>query len=244
MFSRYMIPSDTGSMEPGGRIINYVWYSPLPSSSSLFRENMTDTSGVLHRNTLPRGKIQPANWKRQVDFGDSLPLAPPLSELVHKTDVPFITAISDVDPPSFPLPTAHILSSANASNNTIDLNSRIFVVGEAYALIRPHAGASTDQAAYQALNLEKVLKEEMSAEEWNMRVHQFAQLYGNWSKLIAARVFLGRTEKLRSLMAFSLSFIRQKWYDRVGYGKTGVRFAQGAAILALCVMLPLWRFRK
>lgn len=205
---------------------------------------MTDTSGVLHRNTLPRGKIHPASWKRQVDFGDSLPLSPPLSELVHKTEVPFITAISDVDPPSFPIPTKHSLPRPHATRDRADLTSRIFLVGEAYALIRPHAGAATDQAAYQALNLEKVLEEEMSVEEWYMRAQQFAELYSNWSKLIAARVFLGWTEKLKYSMTFSLSFIRQRWYDRVGYGKTGIRFAQGAAVLALCVMISLARPRK
>lgn len=51
------------------------------------------------------------------------------------------------------------------------------LVGDAFTLFRPHAGASTGQAAMQALGLARVFQGEIGLEEWEREALGYAERY-------------------------------------------------------------------
>ncbi|KAM3075058.1 hypothetical protein ACMFMF_005740 [Clarireedia jacksonii] len=185
----YIIPGTNGSLEPGHRRYNWVWYHPLPASSPAFTEIMTDVSGTLHRSTLPVGAMNPTAWSTYVSLSDRVMCAP-FAELIRKTTHPFITAIHDASCP-----------------RAIALDGKVLITGEALNLLRPHMALSTTQSAVQALLLERVFKGEITLKEWERGVLKWGKtsmfktnafgcwfLYGFWEaagwavKLLGAMV--------------------------------------------------------
>ncbi|KAI5238876.1 FAD/NAD(P)-binding domain-containing protein [Aureobasidium subglaciale] len=147
----YTIPGSDGGMEPGQRILNFVWYHNCPDESD-FRSIMTDTAGVVHRTTLQPGMMRPEIWKHQVQFAKDH-LAAPFVELVEKTTEPFVAAVSD-----------------NLCESATFLNDKVILVGDALALFRPHIALSANQAAYDCLELQKVLDGQSTMAKWNRKV--------------------------------------------------------------------------
>ncbi|TVY44005.1 2,6-dihydroxypyridine 3-monooxygenase [Lachnellula subtilissima] len=152
LYAGYIIPGTDGSIVPGHRRYNWVWYHPVTAGSPELENIMTDTSGVVHRNTLPVGTMQPSEWAAYIVLASKV-MCPPFAEMVQKTTQPFITAISDVSCPR-----------ATAFNGTV------LIVGEALNLMRPHMALSTTQSAMQALMLEKFFKREITLSEWEKQV--------------------------------------------------------------------------
>ncbi|CAG8976910.1 hypothetical protein HYALB_00011859 [Hymenoscyphus albidus] len=172
----YIIPGQNGSLTPGSRRYNWVWYHPLPSTSPSFPQIMTDTHGTLHRNTLPAGTMSPTAWSTYTSLATTV-MNPPFNEVIQKTSTPFITAISDI-----------------ASPSALALSNKVLLAGEALNLVRPHLALSTTSSASQALLLESVFKGEIGIEEWERRVLYTAKtdslktnafgtflLYGFWT---------------------------------------------------------------
>ncbi|KAK4945996.1 hypothetical protein LTR10_014798 [Elasticomyces elasticus] len=158
----YTIPGKAGSLDKGKRLVNWVWYWNVDESSEEYKELFTDTEGGQHRFTLPTGgKMQPQVWDRQKARGDE-GLPPQFAEIVNKTKSPFVQAITDVQPPEKGTKVGRLL------------NGKALLVGDALAGFRPHTAASTSQAAYHALMLEKVFKEEIDWEEYEKHVLEFA----------------------------------------------------------------------
>ena len=94
----YLIPGKNGSLRPGERLLNYVWYWNYAANSPELRDLMTDTEGHHHRVTMPMGKIRPEVCVRQRTYADKvLPVA--FAELVRSTKNPFIQCITDVSAP-------------------------------------------------------------------------------------------------------------------------------------------------
>ncbi|KAL2065586.1 hypothetical protein VTL71DRAFT_3256 [Oculimacula yallundae] len=185
----YVIPGTDGSLEPGRRRYNWVWYHPLDAKSPSFTEIMTDTSGTLHRNTLPVGGMNLTSWAKYKKFAAS-EMCAPFADVVEKATQPFITAVSDL-----------------ACPRAVAMEGRLLIMGEALNLVRPHFALSTTTSAMQTLSLEKVFRGEMSIEQWERRVLYEARLsmlktnafgiymlYGAWSavgwiaKLVGALV--------------------------------------------------------
>jgi 2-polyprenyl-6-methoxyphenol hydroxylase-like FAD-dependent oxidoreductase len=98
-------------------------------------ELMTDNEGNRHHITLPPGGIKEDVWRRQKDLANEI-LPPQFAELVNKTEVPFVQAITDVIAPTALLE-----------------NGRVLLLGDALAGFRPHTAASTNQAALDAMKL-------------------------------------------------------------------------------------------
>jgi 2-polyprenyl-6-methoxyphenol hydroxylase-like FAD-dependent oxidoreductase len=117
-----------------------VWYVNYKEESPEHIELMTDKEGKRHHITLPPGGIQDDVWKRQKEMADDV-LPPQFAELVNRTEVPFIQAITDVVSPAAILPS----------------DSRVLVIGDALAGFRPHTAASTNQAAMDAMELAKAV---------------------------------------------------------------------------------------
>jgi 2-polyprenyl-6-methoxyphenol hydroxylase-like FAD-dependent oxidoreductase len=131
----YTIPGKHGIIEPGKRLLNWVWYNNYAEDSPEHIDLMTDKEGKRHHITLPAGHIRPDVWRRQQKYAEDI-LPPQFAELVNKTEVPFIQAITDVISP------AAVLDSG-----------RVLLIGDALAGVRPHTAMSTSQAAMDATKL-------------------------------------------------------------------------------------------
>ncbi|KAM0147689.1 hypothetical protein ACHAPG_010425 [Botrytis cinerea] len=156
----YIIPGPNGSLAPGSRRYNWVWYHPIDSSSPSLTSLMTDTTGLLHRTTLPAGLMNPTAWTPYLTLSQSIMCAP-FAEIISKTPSPFITAINDSALPCALLP---------------GFNNRVLITGEALNLMRPHMALSTTQSAMQALELEKVFTGRLSLGEWEKRVVKWGKV--------------------------------------------------------------------
>ena len=132
----YAIPGTNGTVEPGKRLLNWVWYCNYAEESPEHVELMTDKDGQRHHVTLPPGGINDEVWERQKEVAKEV-LPPQFAELVTKTEVPFVQAIMDVLSP----------------RAVLQGDSRVVLVGDALAGLRPHTAASTNQAALDAMEL-------------------------------------------------------------------------------------------
>lgn len=152
-----MIPGKDGSLIPGQRHLNWVWYCNYDATSPEFSDLMTDAEGRKHRFTVPASKIQPRLWTQQKVYAESI-LPKAFSEIISKTSEPFVQIITDVMAPRMCL-----------------LDSKVLLVGDAVAGFRPHIGSSTAQAALHAQLLEKWLKGEMGLGEVEEKAMAYAR---------------------------------------------------------------------
>ena len=118
---------------------------------------MTDRDGVKHHSTLPVGKMRDEIWLQQQDYANHI-LPPYFAELVKKTKTPFIQSITDV-----------------LSPKALFFDNKLLLLGDALAGFRPHTAASTSQAAFHALHLAEVMREEKSWAEYERDVLRFAK---------------------------------------------------------------------
>ncbi|KAF2964495.1 hypothetical protein GQX73_g9058 [Xylaria multiplex] len=140
----YVIPTEDGTVTPGERLLNWVWYYNVAEGSPEMRNFFTDIHGKGHHNTVPRGLVQPAVWEgvlksKLSQMVDPVEVVDPFAELLEKTEIPFVTKINDAlcTSPSF-------------------YNGHVILVGDALTIFRPHVGAATEQAALHCLAMEKV----------------------------------------------------------------------------------------
>ncbi|KAJ4298201.1 hypothetical protein N0V90_006100 [Kalmusia sp. IMI 367209] len=158
----YLIPGENGTLEPGKRLINFVYYTNFPSKSldepsEELAELMTDTDGVRHRITMPPGKTSPRAWEKQrVIAKEKLP--PQFAEIVRATKKPFVQAVTDV------------ISPTNEF-----FNGKVLLLGDALAGFRPHTVASTSQAAFDVMVLADMLRGELSRKEWKKQTMAYAR---------------------------------------------------------------------
>lgn len=163
----YTIPNAEGSLERGKRFVNWVWYHNVEFNSDEYAEIMTDKDGNKHRFTLPTGGfIQSSVWERQKQTAQSR-LPPQFSELVVKTEKPFVQAITDLEPPKGRKEVGPLMGG------------KALIIGDALAGFRPHTAASTSQAAFHALKLEEVFKGQSSWDDYESMVLEFAS---SWQK--------------------------------------------------------------
>jgi 2-polyprenyl-6-methoxyphenol hydroxylase-like FAD-dependent oxidoreductase len=148
------VPSDSPSSGKPvlGREFVWIWYDTLPEHSPDFADTFTDTDGKKHYSTVPKGKIQPKVWQRVRDEREDVVRNPHFIDLLKRTREPFVSAIRDCP-----------------ATRSVFWGGKIVLLGDAFALCRPHAGGSTSQAAFQALELKKVLEGEIDLGEWEKR---------------------------------------------------------------------------
>ncbi|MCJ1230893.1 hypothetical protein MMC12_007567 [Toensbergia leucococca] len=144
----YAMPGENGNLSRGQRVFNYVWYNNCPEGSSEYVENMTDTDGHFHINTLPIGKMRPETWANLKSKARKVQ-NPPFLELIEKTAKPFISTVRDCSSP-----------------RATFYDGKLLLVGEALTLYRPHSGISFNQSALNCLKLQKVLQGEKSLKAW------------------------------------------------------------------------------
>ena len=176
----YTIPGKNGSLDQGHRLVNWVWYWNCEEEGSEYREIMTDADGKFHRFTLPTGgKMSTTVWDRQKQRAREI-LPPQFAEMVEKTERPFVQAITDVEPPARGTEVGRLL------------NGKAALVGDALAGFRPHTAASTSQAAFDALQLERVFAGEIEWDEYERGVLDFAWSWQQRGAMLGERSQFGR----------------------------------------------------
>lgn len=162
----YIIPGSNGSMARGNRFINWVWYTPLVEGSEAWRRTMTGKDGIAHRTTIPIG-FMTGEVRESFRAMAKEMLDPTYCEIVLKTDQPFLTAIRESLPSRISF-----------------FDGRLLLAGEAACLATPFAGAAVNQAAVSAFTLEKMVKGEVDANEWEKTVQASGNKQAAMSKSI------------------------------------------------------------
>ncbi|MCA1843212.1 MAG: FAD binding domain-containing protein [Actinobacteria bacterium] len=132
----YPIPNVDGTVTPGGRQFNWVWYRNVPAGEPL-DDLMTGTDGQRHPLSLPPGRAGPEHVDGLRASGTDLP--GPLAEIVTRTTEPFVQLIVDVAVPRM-------------------VFGRICLLGDAAFALRPHAAVGTAKAAEDAWQLARALQ--------------------------------------------------------------------------------------
>jgi 2-polyprenyl-6-methoxyphenol hydroxylase-like FAD-dependent oxidoreductase len=118
---------------------------------------MTDCEMNQHRFSLPLGKMRQQVWKRQQRLAQEL-LDTRSSELIQKTEHPFIQAITEA-----------------LSPRASFFDGKVLLVGDALATLRPLSGQGTNQSARSAMLLKKVLQGRMRLREWEQSCLEYVQ---------------------------------------------------------------------
>jgi 2,6-dihydroxypyridine 3-monooxygenase len=135
----YPIPAVDGSVEPGRRLANFVWYRNYAAGDEL-GDLMTDRHGQHHDVSLPPGTAREPHLRALREATVRL-LAGQLAEVVHRTERPFVQVIFDVEVARMAF-------------------GRVCLIGDAAFGLRPHAAAGTAKAAADAWALAAALEAE------------------------------------------------------------------------------------
>jgi 2-polyprenyl-6-methoxyphenol hydroxylase-like FAD-dependent oxidoreductase len=128
----YLIPGPDGSLTPGHRRLNWVWYLNAAPGEELDRV-LTDKDGRRREFSVPQGFVAPdmLGWLHR-HAHHTLP--PAFLRLVKATGDPFVQTIHDLGVPNMAF-------------------GRTCLTGDAAFVPRPHTAASTAKAAANALGL-------------------------------------------------------------------------------------------
>ncbi|WP_335937311.1 FAD binding domain-containing protein [Streptomyces sp. PTD5-9] len=142
-FLCYFIPGDSGTVTPGRRRMNWVWY--VRADTAGLDRITTDRDGTAHGLSLPPGLIAPrVHDELLARARRSLP--EPMRELVEHTGEPFAQAILD----------------GRVARMRDD---RMLLTGDAAFVVRPHTAASADKAAADAIALFTALQQAPSLDD-------------------------------------------------------------------------------
>ena len=135
----YPIPGLDGSVSPGNRLINFVWYRNYLAGSDLL-DLMTDRSGKQHDISLPPGAARP-EYVAELRAVAAARLPKIIANVVVSAKEPFVQTILDIEVPRMAF-------------------GRVCLIGDAAFAVRPHAAAGTAKAAEDAWELARALEEQ------------------------------------------------------------------------------------
>ena len=131
----YLVPGPDGSLEPGGRALNWVWYQPVAELSA----HLTDGDGHVHEWSLPADDLTAESAERRRRLArERLPAV--YADLVEATDAPSVQAITDLASPRC-------------------VFGRTAILGDAAFVPRPHTLYGSAKAAMDADALATALRE-------------------------------------------------------------------------------------
>jgi 2,6-dihydroxypyridine 3-monooxygenase len=159
----YPIPNVDGTVTPGGRQFNWVWYRNVAEGAAL-DDLMTGVDGRRHPLSLPPGTVQPQHVDGLRAAARHLPA--PLAELVRQTTQPFVQLIVDVAVPRMVV-------------------GRVCILGDAAFALRPHAAVGTAKAAEDAWQLARALQASAGDVETGLAAWERSQL--ELGRRVAAR---------------------------------------------------------
>lgn len=128
----YPVAGPDGSVEPGRRRFNIMWYRPVKPGDEL-RDMFTGTDGVHYEHGIPPSLVRPELIRSMKD--DARRLMPPVfADVIGRMDGMFVQAIYDL------------------RSDTMG-KGRVALVGDAAFVARPHCGAGVSKAADDAAAL-------------------------------------------------------------------------------------------
>jgi 2,6-dihydroxypyridine 3-monooxygenase len=130
----YPIPNVDGTLTPGRRQMNWVWYRNVAEGD--LDDLMTDPAGGRHPLSLPPGRVRAPHVERLREDATRLPA--PLAEMVLTTTEPFIQVVVDVEVDRM-------------------VFGRVCLLGDAAFALRPHTAVGTAKAAEDAWQLARAL---------------------------------------------------------------------------------------
>jgi 2,6-dihydroxypyridine 3-monooxygenase len=131
-FLAYTIPNVDGSVEPGRRLTNWLWYRNVAEGPDL-DALMTDRTGVRRPVSLAPGAVA-IDRLAELREGAAAQLPPPVAGLLAVTADPFVQAVFDVEVPQMAF-------------------GRACLIGDAAFALRPHAAVGSAKAAEDAWRL-------------------------------------------------------------------------------------------
>ncbi|MGH1488803.1 MAG: NAD(P)-binding protein [Acidimicrobiales bacterium] len=132
----YPIPSVSGSVEAGQRLLNFVWYRNYAEGGDL-NDLLTDRAGLTRELSVPPGAVADHHVAElRATAAARLPWQ--IEAVVAATEEPFLQTIYDIE----------------VERMAFD---RICLVGDSGFAIRPHAAAGTAKAADDAWQLVEAL---------------------------------------------------------------------------------------
>jgi len=134
----YPIPGHDGSVSPGERLINFVWYRNYLDDGDL-GDLLTDADGVRRDLSLPPGGVRgPHVDELRAEAAARLPA--PVAAVVDAVEQPFLQVVYDVEVSRMAF-------------------GRVCLIGDAAWVARPHAAAGTAKAAADAWTLSESLED-------------------------------------------------------------------------------------
>lgn len=155
----YTIPGKDGSLEPGEKYINFLWYTN--ESREELQEIMTDgLDKHVHHNIVPAGRVRRDVWEKRLELARTIPLAGPFLEIITKIRQPFIQVITDF-----------------CSTQAAFEDGKVLLVGDGLSLFRPHTAFSGTQAAFHALKTADLANGKISIQDWEENVLRYSRLH-------------------------------------------------------------------
>ena len=131
----YPIPGYDGSLEPGNRLINWVWYRNVEPGA--LEELLVDRDGVRHDVSVGGGQVPEATVAALAADAERL-LPPQLVELVAGSEEPFFQVVFDISAPRMAF-------------------GDVALIGDAAFALRPHVAAGTAKAVEDGRTLAAAL---------------------------------------------------------------------------------------
>jgi 2,6-dihydroxypyridine 3-monooxygenase len=133
----YPIPGRDGSVKPGERLVNVVWYRNYLAGDDL-DSLLVDAGGTRRDISVPPGAVRPEHVAEARAVAAAR-LPPPLAELVSTVEQLFVQVVLDLEVQRMAFGKACLL-------------------GDAAFVVRPHAAAGTAKAADDAWALSDALR--------------------------------------------------------------------------------------
>ena len=171
----YAIPSQSGSLARGERLMNLVWYYNCPEGAPL-DDLLTDREGVRRPWSVPPGFVRSEMLSR-VRSEAKEDMAPMVREVVDGAEDLFIQVIFDV-----------------ASDRMAQ--GRVCVIGDAAFAARPHAAAGTAKACDDAFALRDAMAREKGSVKAALRRWEPGRLQVG-RNLIARARWIGESYQVR-----------------------------------------------
>lgn len=135
----YPIPGADGSVRPGDRLINAVWYRNYTDGDDL-GDLLTDAAGDTRSLSVPPGLVA-AHHAEEARAVAAARLPGPIAEVVQASAEPFVQVVYDIEVARMAF-------------------GRVCLLGDAAFAVRPHAAAGTAKAADDGWTLSEALAAE------------------------------------------------------------------------------------
>ena len=167
----YMVPGLNGSVNPGERRFNWLWYLKAAQGAQLDAV-LTDSNGHRRSHSIPPGALATEQEAYLRDMGEQH-ANPAFRELIRQTKDIFVQAILDLKVPQM-------------------VFGRVLLTGDAAFVPRPHTAGSTAKAARNALSLAQVIDDTGDLDKgllvWQQQQLAEGKRMGDWGVSMGNRI--------------------------------------------------------